>query len=113
MSSLYPTNCCLTSGSPTTYQDHKPSWAFDTFPNCSSESESDLDRLALLTLLPPVRILEKAETLYHAGRFRLDWDQVGSTLALLDEINVENEQAMVDCEEPFRLDPGELLASYV
>jgi len=58
------------------------------------------------------RILEKAEILYHAGRFRLEWDQVRATLARFDEINVENDNALIGCERPFRLDPGDQLASY-
>jgi hypothetical protein len=59
------------------------------------------------------RILEKAEILYHAGRFRLAWDEVRATLNRFDEINFENEKALAGCERPFRLDPGDLLASYV
>ena len=58
------------------------------------------------------RILEKAEILYHAGRFRLEWDQVRATLARFDEINVENDNALIGCERPFQLDPGDQLASY-
>jgi hypothetical protein len=63
--------------------------------------------------LPFFRILEKAEILYHAGRFRLAWDEVRATLNRFDEINFENEKALAGCERPFRLDSGDLLASYV
>ncbi|KAG7528228.1 hypothetical protein FFLO_06317 [Filobasidium floriforme] len=56
-------------------------------------------------------ILEKAEILYHAGRFRLAWDEVRATLNRFDEINFENEKALAGCERPFRLDSGDLLAS--
>lgn len=71
------------------------------------------DALTLANTEADHRILEKAEILYHAGRFRLEWDQVRATLDRFDEINVENDSALIGCEIPFRLDPENQLTSYV